>query len=84
MAMAVRAKNAHYRMTIIQRRHWNTVAKNNAVGMDFESVIQRFIEATPTVIETVSAQVPIGFPLRLCDAIFEGITAQVDRLRFAG
>ena len=82
--MAVRAKNAHYRMNTIQRRHWNAVAKNNAMGLDFESVIQRFIEATPTIIETVSAQVPTGFPLRICDAIFEGINVQVGHLSSAG
>lgn len=81
MAMAVRVKNAHYRMATIQRRHWNAVAKNNAMGMDFEVVIQRFIEMTPTVIETVSAQISSGFSERLCDAIFNGVSTQVDRLQ---
>lgn len=81
MAMALRAKNAHYRMTTIQRRHWNAVAKTNAMGIDFESEIQRFIDATPKVIETVAEQIPAGFPSRLGDAIFEGIKTQVKRLR---
>ena len=29
LAMALRAKNAHYQMAHVQRRHWNEVAKTN-------------------------------------------------------
>lgn len=80
MAMAVRARNVHYRMAEIQRRHWNAVAKRNAMGVDFEGVIQRFVEATPRVLATVAAQLPPRFPAAVSEPIFAGIRAQVQRL----
>jgi serine/threonine protein kinase HipA of HipAB toxin-antitoxin module len=47
MAMTLRAENAHYRMGEIQRRHWNAVAKANAIGSGFEQVIDTFIRFVP-------------------------------------
>lgn len=43
LAMAVRTKNAHYKMFAIQRRHWNEVAKINGMGESFGSFIQHFM-----------------------------------------
>ena len=80
LAMAVHTKNVHYRMAEIQRRHWNEVAKANAVGSDFESVIRRVIESTPSVIEVVSSELPPGFPSAVSDRIFEGLLLQTRRL----
>jgi serine/threonine-protein kinase HipA len=81
MAMAVRSKNAHYRMIDIQRRHWNAVAKQNAVGPDFEEVIQQFIDIASRAISAVSAELPKEFPAQVCDPIFEGILRQVRQLQ---
>lgn len=80
LAMAVRAKNAHYRMAHIQRRYWNTVAKANGMGKDFESVIQQFITQTPRVLEAVSARLPAGFPTGVSEPILNGLLAQTKRL----
>jgi serine/threonine-protein kinase HipA len=80
LAMAVRTRNAHYKMSTIQRRHWNEVAKVNGVGEDFESVIQRFMTQAPIAIEAVTKRIPSGFPQVVSDAIFAGIRAQVERL----
>jgi serine/threonine-protein kinase HipA len=80
LAMAVRTKNAHYRMAEIQRRHWNEVAKANAMGPDFESVIQKVLESTPEVIEAVSSELPQEFPSVVSDRIFEGLIRQTKRL----
>lgn len=80
LAMAVRAKNAHYRMAKIQRRHWNGVAKANGMGEDFEPVIERLITQTPGVIEAVSARLPAGFPTAVSEAVFNGVLAQIKRL----
>ena len=83
MAMALHSKNVHYRMAEIQRRHWNVAAKDNALGADFEPIIQRFIDITPTAISSVAAQLPKEFPAHLSDRIFAGLRAQVERLRDA-
>ena len=81
LAMALRTKNAHYRMAEIQRRHWNEVAKANALGSDFEAVIQRLVANTPEVIESVSKELPPGFPTIVSERIFNGLIDQVNRLK---
>lgn len=80
MAMAVHSKNVHYRMADIRRRHWNAVAKENALGRDFERVIRHVIEVTPAVIETVAAEIPAGLPEGIRDRVFDGMRAQLRRL----
>jgi len=81
LAMALRTKNAHYRMAEIQRRHWNEVAKANALGSDFEAVIQRLVAITPEVIESVSKELPAGFPTIVSERIFNGLLDQMNRLK---
>ena len=80
MAMALHTKNAHYRIAGIQRRHWNEVAKANALGSDFEAVIQRIVAMTPAVIESVAAELPSEFPVVVSRRIFDGLMEQVGRL----
>jgi serine/threonine-protein kinase HipA len=80
LAMAVRTRNAHYKMSTIQRRHWNEVAKTNGMGEDFETVIRQFISRAPVAIEAVAKRIPPGFPHVVCDTIFEGVRSQVKRL----
>ncbi len=80
LAMALRTKNVRYRMAEIQRRHWNEVAKANALGSDFEAVIQRLAAITPEVIESVSKELPAGFPTVVSERIFGGLLDQVNRL----
>ena len=81
IAMAVRAGNAHYKMDEISRRHWNDTAKSNAVGMNFEPTIERFIRRAPEAIAKVQAQLPENFPAHVSDSIFGGILRQVRTLQ---
>ncbi len=81
MAMALRTKNVHYRISEIQRRHWNEVAKANALGEDFETTIQKIISITPAVIESVVAKLQPGFPVSVSEKIFEGLTRHASRLK---
>lgn len=80
LAMGLHSKNTHYRMAEIQRRHWNTVAKANALGADFEEVIRRVVSITPNVIDAVANKLPSGFPAKVSGRIFDGITRQVKRI----
>lgn len=84
LAMAVRSTNAHYRMATIQRRHWNTVAKDNGLGESFESVIQQFIARAPKAIEAVANRIPSGFPAVVSNTIFAGIRTQIKHLNQQG
>lgn len=80
MAMALHTRNTHYRIAEIQRRHWNAVAKANALGSDFEAVIQKIVSMTPAVIESVGARLPSEFPVAVSERIFDGLIEQVRRL----
>jgi len=80
MAMALHSKNAHYRLAEIQRRHWNEAAKANALGPDFEAVIQRIVRMTPAVIESVAAELQPGFPVAVSGRLFDGLIDQMRRL----
>jgi len=76
LAMAARSKNAHYHLQEVQRRHWNAAAKRNAMGQDFESVIEDVLKKTPEAIATVAAQLPKDFPPAVAEPIFEGLRRQ--------
>jgi serine/threonine-protein kinase HipA len=80
LAMGVRSKNAHYRLQDIQRRHWNAVAKRNAMGGDFEAAINDILAKTPGVVESVGARLPQGFPAKVAEPIFKGLLLQAKRL----
>jgi serine/threonine-protein kinase HipA len=83
LAMALRTSNAHYHVSEIQRRHWNEVAKANALGHDFEAVINSITSITPSAIESVAAQLPTDFPTTVSGTTFDGLLAQVKRLNSA-
>lgn len=80
LAMAVRSKNAHYRMKDVRRSHWNAVAGRNALGHDFEDAIEEVLRKTPAVIAAVSAQLPAGFPEAVAEPIFRGLEEQARRV----
>jgi len=80
LAMAVRSRNAHYRMDTIQRRHWNEVAKANGLGESFEAVIQQFVAAAPGAIAAVEKRLPEGFPQVVRERSFAGVLSQVKHL----
>jgi serine/threonine-protein kinase HipA len=75
MAMAVESTNRHYHWWQIQRRHFNHMARKHGYSQGAEAQIQRLVEATPRVIQTVSEQLPADFPPPLADAIFKWLTA---------
>ncbi|MBI3147060.1 MAG: type II toxin-antitoxin system HipA family toxin [Betaproteobacteria bacterium] len=76
LAMAVRGKNKHDLIDRIQRRHWNETAKRNAMGRNFEHVIQDVLAKVPAVLATIAAELPPGFPTRVSTSILKGIEAQ--------
>lgn len=79
MAMAVRAKNAHWRMGEILRRHWLAVGKRNGVvgadGGDADSMIQDMVERAGPAMEAVGSLLPSGFPEALFAAVRSGVLA---------
>ena len=79
LAMAVRNKNAHWRLSDIQPRHWDAVAKQAGLG-DAAALRAEIAESVQGVVANVTAQLPKGFPAHVAEAIFNGLTASAVRL----
>lgn len=84
MAMAVRSKNAHWRMRDIQRRHWVALGERHGVitpdGRDAAFVIDDLAARTPDVIQNVRARLPPDFPEELAASILDGLQASANSL----
>ncbi|MFX1675461.1 type II toxin-antitoxin system HipA family toxin [Paraburkholderia sp. A2WS-5] len=74
LAMAVRGRNAHYRIAQILPRHW--IAQGQRVGFtvaQVEAMIETVAGATERVIGEVAAQLPGDFPLDVAESVFAGM-----------
>ncbi|MGM9482963.1 type II toxin-antitoxin system HipA family toxin [Roseateles sp. NT4] len=84
MAMAVRSKNAHWRMRDILRRHWVALGRRHGVldedGREADHLIEGVAAGTTDVIARVSAQLPKDFPAHLANSIFAGLQDAAKRL----
>lgn len=84
LAMAVRTKNTHYRVSEIMRRHWVQLGRQFGViapnGANADIVIDELVGRTPGVIRSVQAQLPDAFPHDVADSIFAGLQAAADKL----
>jgi serine/threonine-protein kinase HipA len=77
LAMAVRTKNAHWKIKDIHRRHWLELGTRHGVvtvdGRPAQAVIDDLIARTPEVLAQVRAQRPPGFPDEVGDSILAGV-----------
>lgn len=73
--MAVRSKNAHYKLAEIQTRHWRELATKSGVegAWDAMSALVSRVEAAH---ETVQARLPKDFPTAVAARIFDGVRRQ--------
>ena len=72
-AMALLGKNRADPMHNIERRHFNSTAKQAGYGRNAEALIRGLIERTPTVVEQVQRDLPKGFPQIVADALPGGL-----------
>ena len=80
LAMAVRGKNAHWRLDEIQRRHWCAVSQRAGLGNLAEQIIIELLDTTPTVLERVAADLPDGFPDAVATPILDALRNRSSRL----
>ncbi|MGQ3052903.1 MAG: type II toxin-antitoxin system HipA family toxin [Roseateles sp.] len=84
MAMAVRSKNAHWKMREILRRHWVALGARHGVltgdGREVEHLIDHIAAQTPSVVAKVSAQLPQKFNAHIAKTVFDGVLAAARRL----
>ncbi|WP_186453791.1 type II toxin-antitoxin system HipA family toxin [Denitratisoma sp. DHT3] len=85
MAMAVRSRNAHWKMRDILRRHWRVVGQRHGVltedGRQVDFLIDEMIERTPRVVAAVHARLPPNFPMSVADSILNGLQNAADTLK---
>ncbi|MDD5335469.1 MAG: type II toxin-antitoxin system HipA family toxin [Rhodoferax sp.] len=83
LAMAVRSRAAHYRLSEISRRHWEELAKKSGVPQVWDA-LTGMIDAVEPALQTVESRLPPGFPAKLADAVFAGTRKHLERFRGAG
>jgi serine/threonine-protein kinase HipA len=84
MAMAVRSKNAHWQVSKILLRHWQTVGARYGIvsprGFGVDDLIKKAVQHTPAAVQQVQAQLPPGFPAEVAEPIFNGLLNAAQRL----
>lgn len=80
LAMAVRSKNAHWKLREIKPRHWSALTQSAGSG-DAAPLLADLVATTDAVIEAVSKQLPRTFPSRVSEAIFKGLRESARILR---
>ena len=79
LAMAVRSKNPHWKLTEVRARHWLAVAKAAGLGGD-TGIIGDIAVQIPKAVATVNAQIPSNFPAALVNTFFVGLNRQASLL----
>ena len=75
LAMAMRSKNAHYRLAEIQTRHWHELAIRTGGG-ELWRVLTGMVESVDAAVRTVEGRLPKNFPAETANAIFAGMRGQ--------
>ncbi|MCM2251733.1 MAG: type II toxin-antitoxin system HipA family toxin [Ramlibacter sp.] len=75
LAMALLGRNRHYHMHDIQRRHFNSTARQVGYGQDAEPLLQDLIARTPEVVSQVQAELPKGFAQQVADSVLDGLSS---------
>jgi serine/threonine-protein kinase HipA len=80
LAMALLGNTRHYLTHSIQRRHFNSTAKEVGYGENAEPLLLDFIARTPAVVEKVRGELPAGFSEKVADKILGGLLAAAREL----
>ncbi len=75
LAMALRTKNAHYRLAEIQTRHWRQLAEKSAVEDAWEAMAG-LVSRVDAALKAVQARLPEDFPASIANRILNGMHAQ--------
>lgn len=88
MAMAVRSKNAHWKMRDILRGHWLALGTRHGIltedGREVPLILDDLIARTPGVVAAVQGKLPAGFPEQVADSILGGLQDAANRLADQG
>ncbi|MDQ6966887.1 MAG: HipA domain-containing protein, partial [Mariprofundaceae bacterium] len=83
LAMAFRAKNAHYKLKEIYPRHFKSAVGKLGLAGEVDSMIEEILAATPTVISKVGCMLPEQFPQIVSDKVFSGLEESARKIQNA-
>jgi hypothetical protein len=75
LAMAVRSKNAHYKLTDIRPRHWMALAERSGVDKVWQAMCD-LVDSAELSVRAVMTRLPPGFPEQTAQTIHEGVLRQ--------
>jgi serine/threonine-protein kinase HipA len=78
MAMAVRNKTAHYKLSEVQYRHWEALAARSGVEGAWAAMLN-MSRRLDTALTTVAQRLPADFPTQLSDSIFQGTRQHLEQ-----
>ncbi|MFZ6643310.1 type II toxin-antitoxin system HipA family toxin [Undibacterium sp. TC4M20W] len=78
MAMALRSKNAHFKMSEMHVRHWQGLAAQTGV-VDGFAQMQRLVQHVPDALAQVEHELPVHFPEQIWSSIRDGMLRQQQR-----
>lgn len=79
MAMALRSKNVHFKMSEMRARHWQGLAAQTGI-VDCFAQMQRLVQHVPDALALVVRELPVDFPGQIWSSIRDGMLRQ--RVRF--
>ena len=86
LAMAVHSKSAHYKLSEIQYRHWQSLAHRSGVDGAWEAMQSMSLQLDAALVK-VEKKLPTVFPMALTHSLFQGVRqhlAQFERQKAGG
>lgn len=84
LAMSLRSKNKHRRLTEIRRYHFDATARQCGLGASMEPIIDDTLARVPRAIDEVATRLPKGFPEHVFASITEGLRRSAADLEAQG
>lgn len=82
LAMTVRSKTAHYKLSEIQYRHWEGLARRSAVDGAWDAM-QGMTHRLDAALATVEQRLPADFPMALAHTVFQGVRRHLEQFNRA-
>ncbi|HEX5785145.1 MAG TPA: type II toxin-antitoxin system HipA family toxin [Burkholderiaceae bacterium] len=83
LAMALRAKSAHYHLATLQRRHWEQLAQDSGIPHAWREM-QALADRLPGAMDAVLSTLPADFPTALAERMGAGVQKHLNRFKVQG
>ncbi|MBK1684991.1 type II toxin-antitoxin system HipA family toxin [Rhodoferax fermentans] len=82
LSMAVRSRTAHYRLSEVQRRHWEQLAQTSGVQDAWPAMLE-MVQRIDAALLAVEQALPPDFPMAMAQSIFAGTRAHLRKFNKA-